>query len=311
MSSEHNHGHAAMAGGHEKPLWIALGLTSAFLVAELIGAWLTHSLALFSDAAHMFTDTAALGISLAAIRIGKRAADNRRTYGYYRFEILAAAVNATLLFGVAIFILIEAVQRFREPPEIQSIGMGAIAVLGLIVNLISMRILQGGSESSLNVKGAHLEVWSDMLGSIGVIIAAVVIYLTGWRAIDPIVAVLIGLWVLPRTWTLLKHAFNILLEGVPAGMDVAQIEEEILATPGVTSVHDLHVWAVTSGKAVLTAHVVREENHATTDAQLQAHLRERLIGRFAIHHTTLQVEQERCDTPDCVLTSEQPHTDYH
>ena len=201
----------------------ALGLTFGFLLAEVIGGVVTGSLALISDAAHMFTDAAALAIALAAIRIARRPADVRRTYGYHRFEILAAAFNALLLFAVALYILFEAYQRFRNPPEIQSTGMLVIASLGLVVNLISIRLLSGGKDSSLNVKGAYLEVWSDLLGSLGVIAGALVIRFTGWAWVDTLIAVAIGFWVLPRTWVLLKDSLNILLEGVPEGIDVGEV----------------------------------------------------------------------------------------
>ena len=187
------HSHDVKVEGYEKPLWIALILTASFMVAEVVGGILTNSLALISDAAHMFTDSAALAISLLAIQIGKKAADKKRTFGYHRFEILAAAFNALLLFAVAFYILYEAYQRLQAPAEIQSTGMLVIAVLGLLVNLISMRLLSAGSGESLNVKGAYLEVWSDMLGSIGVIIAAVVIMLTGWGWVDSVVAAAIGI----------------------------------------------------------------------------------------------------------------------
>ena len=201
MSHDHDHGaHQA----NERSLWIVLVLTTVFMAAEVAGGLLTNSLALISDAAHMFTDAAALAIALAAIRIGKRAADHKRTFGYYRFEILAAAFNAVVLFLVAGYILYEAYQRFRSPPEIQPIGMLAIAAIGLAVNLVGMRILRGGAESSLNVKGAYLEVWADMLGSVGVLFAGAVIYYTVWTWLDAVVAVAIGLWVVPRTRTLLK-----------------------------------------------------------------------------------------------------------
>ena len=213
MSATHTH--ALPTSQNEKFLWIALGLTSSFLIAEVIGGIVTGSLALLSDAAHMFTDASALAISLAAMRIAKRPADLRRTFGYHRFEILAAAFNAILLFLVAFYILYEAYQRFNFPAEVQPIGMLVIASIGLIVNLISMRLLSAGKDTSLNVKGAYLEVWSDMLGSIGVIAGALMIRFTGWVWVDSAIAVAIGLWVLPRTWMLLKESLNILLEGVP------------------------------------------------------------------------------------------------
>jgi cobalt-zinc-cadmium efflux system protein len=269
-------------------------LTTGFLVAELVGGILTNSLALISDAAHMFTDTAALAISLAAIRIGRRPADRQRTFGYYRFEILAAAFNAMLLFLVAVYILYEAYQRFKSPPEIQSTAMLVIAAIGLVVNLVSMRMLSGDKDESLNVKGAYLEVWSDMVGSVGVIIGALVIRWTGWGWVDSTVAVGIGLWVVPRTWTLLKESLNVLLEGVPEGIGVAEIEQSLRDIPGVASIHDLHVWSISSGKASLTVHVVSHEPPSTWPALLEG-VRARLAEKFEIHHTTVQVESTSCE----------------
>jgi cation diffusion facilitator family transporter len=190
-------------------------LTMTFLIIEVVAGLITQSLALLSDAAHMFTDAAALAIALAAIKIAKRPADDKRTFGYQRFEILAALFNASMLFFVAMYILYEAYQRFTQPPEIQSIGMLVVASIGLIINLISMKILMSSATESLNMKGAYLEVLSDALGSVGVIIGAVIIYYTNWYWVDTIIAVAIGFWVLPRTWILLKQSINILLEGVP------------------------------------------------------------------------------------------------
>lgn len=284
------HSHGGMRAGNERRLWIALALTATFLVAEVVGAFVTGSLALLSDAAHMFTDAAALGVSLAAIQIGKRAADRRRTFGYYRFEILAAAFNATLLFFVAMYILYEAYRRLRAPAEIESIGMLVIATLGLVINLVSMKLLSAASEQSLNVKGAYLEVWSDMLGSLGVIAAALVIRFTGWSWVDSVVAAGIGLWVLPRTWLLLKEAVNILLQGAPKDVDIEALEARLLAVEGVEEVHDLHVWSLTSGKNVLSLHVVadvarRAEQDILSDV-------DRIVRSFDIPDLTVQVEAE-------------------
>ena len=248
----HDHSHAVQVAGNEKRLLWALGLTATFMAVEIVGAILTNSLALLSDAAHMFTDVTALAISFAAVRIGKRAADDRRSYGYQRFEILAAAFNALLLFGVAGYILYEAYERFRSPPQVESTGMLWIAIAGLVINFIAMKLLAAGKEESLNIKGAYLEVWSDMLGSAGVIAAALIIKFTGWNWVDPLVAVGIGLWVLPRTWILLKASMNILLEGTPADVDVGKLRSAIEARPGVIEIHDLHVWSLTSGRHVLT-----------------------------------------------------------
>ncbi len=292
MGSGHSHG--ASAGQNEKPLWIALALTSLFLTAELVGGILTNSLELISDAAHMFTDAAALAISLIAIRIGRRPADGKRTFGYYRFEILAAALNAMLLFMVALYILYEAYERLQSPPDIQSGTMLVIAAIGLVVNLISMRLLSAGKDSSLNMKGAYLEVWSDMLGSIGVIVGAVVIRYTGWGWVDSVIAVGIGLWVLPRTWVLLRESMNVLLEGVPEGVGIAEISTAISSRPGVASIHDLHVWSISSGKTSLSVHVVATDAPIKWPALIGS-VREMLAKEFEIHHTTVQVEDSPCE----------------
>lgn len=296
MGAGHDHSHAT---GNERALKIALALTSTFLLAELIGGILTKSLALISDAAHMFTDAAALAIALAAIQIGKRPADKQRTFGYYRFEILAAAFNALLLFGVALYILYEAYQRLRAPAEVQSSGMLVIATIGLAVNIVSMRVLAGGREQSLNIKGAYLEVWSDLLGSIGVIFAAIVIRFTGWAWVDSAIAVLIGLWVLPRTWILLKSSINILLEGVPEDIDLPSVEQALLTIPGVRSMHDLHVWSLTSGKTSLTVHLVNEPA-VNPERDILPVARDRLAERFGITHITIQFELRPCAQADAV-----------
>jgi cobalt-zinc-cadmium efflux system protein len=284
----HNHG----AGASTKRLAIALGLTTTFLIAELVGAFLFDSLALLSDAAHMFTDSAALAIALAAVKIGQRPPDDQRTFGYRRFEILAAAFNAILLFAVAGYILIEGIGRFFDPKPVESVGMLIVASIGLIVNLISMRILAGGKDDSLNVKGAYLEVWADMLGSLGVIGAAIAIYLTGLNWIDPIVAIAIGLWVLPRTWTLLRDTTHILLQGVPRGFDLQAIRTAMGEITGVTGVHDLHLWSVAGDDASLTAHVAIADG-SKAEATRRA-LTEMLEERFNIHHATIQTETEPC-----------------
>lgn len=291
MASEHNH--AIPRTGNERALWMALALTATFLVAEVVAGVVFKSLALLADAAHMFTDVAALAIALAAVRVARRAADAKRTYGYHRFEILAATFNAVLLFGVALYILYEAWGRFNAPAEVQPVGMLVVAAFGLAVNLLSMRILRGGKDTSLNMKGAYLEVWADMLGSIGVIVAAIVIRFTGWAWVDTAVAVAIGLWVLPRTWVLLKESLNILLEGAPEGVDVDEVGRRMLAVPGVTGVHDLHVWVLTSGKNALTAHVVHAQGAG--GGSLIEPLKQMLADQFRVFHTTLQLEPTACE----------------
>lgn len=294
MAHDHSslaHNHAA--GANSRMLALALGLTTAFLIAELIGSFVFNSLALLSDAAHMFTDSAALAIALAAIRIGQRPADDRRTYGYRRFEILAAAFNALLLFAVAGFVLWEGIGRFFDPVEVQSTGMLIVATIGLAVNIIAMRLLAAGKEQSLNVKGAYLEVWADMLGSVGVIVGALVIILTGWQWVDPFVAIGIGLWVLPRTWALLRDTSHILLEGVPRGLRLADVRAAISSTPGVASAHDLHLWSMTSDDISASAHVELEQG---ADAEtVRIAVVTVLLERFNIEHATIQVEEEACE----------------
>jgi cobalt-zinc-cadmium efflux system protein len=287
------HSHALPQNKKETTLWLAFGLASTFLVAEAVAGILLNSLALLADAAHMFTDAAALAIALAAVRIARRPADAKRTYGYHRFEILAAAFNALLLFAVAFYILFEAYQRFKTPAEVQTVGMLVVASIGLVINLISMRLLSDGKDSSLNIKGAYLEVWSDMLGSLGVIIAAIMIYFTGWAWVDTVAAVGIGLWVLPRTWVLLKESLNILLEGTPEGLSIDEVQTAIGAVPGVAGVHDLHVWVLTSGKNSLTAHVVHAAD--AVPAQVIEQIKQVVAERFDVFHTTIQCELVACE----------------
>ena len=293
----HTHEHGAHATAHEGSLWWALGLTGIFLLVEIAGGLLTNSLALLSDAAHMATDTAGLVIALAAVRLSRRPPDARRTFGFARVEALGALANGVLLMGVAGYILWEAAERFRDPPAVAATGMLVVAVAGLIVNLVAMRILARGSSESLNVKGAYLEVWSDMLGSLGVLITAVAIRMTGWLVLDPILAVLIGLWVLPRTWSLLHEAVNVLLEGAPHGTDVAAVRAAILGHAGVIGVHDLHVWALRSKQPILAAHVVASED--SDPEALRRDLNGSLHASFGIAHSTLQVETVHCGTQDC------------
>lgn len=241
----------------------------------------------------MMTDVMALIIAFIAIQIGKKAADSKRTFGYRRFEVLAAVFNAVVLFFVAFYILYEAYERFNQPPEVQTGGMLIVAIIGLIVNLASMRVLQGGSDESLNMKGAYLEVLADMLGSVGVIIAAILIYVTKIPQIDSILAVLIGFWVLPRTWKLLSESFHVLLEGVPAGVDLQKVQSELGAVAGVKDVHDLHIWSVTTGQNSLTAHLLVDQD--ADEAFILARANE-IATTFGIAHATVQIERTHIGT---------------
>lgn len=282
--------HGSAAGQSRGRLKITLALTATYMAAEIVGGLWAGSLALLADAAHMATDVGGLAFALLAIRLAERPPDEKKTFGYYRAEILAALANGVVLFGVAFYILYEAYRRFREPVEVTSGAMLAVAGVGLAVNLAGMFLLRSGAGSSLNVKGAYLEVMSDLLGSIGVLVAAGLIWMTGWNWLDPAFSVLIGLFILPRTWHLLREAVDILLEGTPSDVDLTEVERTLTGLPGVAGAHDLHVWSLTSGKHLLTAHVAvapgADRDAILTD--LKALLRE----RFGFDHTTLEVEKQ-------------------
>ena len=287
----HAHNHSA-AGKNKKRLAIVLGLTTAYLVAEVIGGLLTHSLALLADAGHMLTDVAGLGFALLAIRFAERPATPERTYGYYRIEILAALVNAVVLIGISFYILSEAYERFRNPPEIQSGGMLAVALVGLVVNIAGIYLLKSASEESLNMKGAYFEVLSDMLTSIGVIAAGIIMLTTGWYYADPIISAGIGVFILPRTWMLLRDAVGVLLEGTPNDVNLAALRESIRTVEGVADVHDLHVWSLTSGINAMSVHAVLAD-HSLHDEVLAA-VQKKVTSEFKIAHATVQVECKGC-----------------
>ncbi|ODT04480.1 MAG: cation transporter [Gemmatimonadetes bacterium SCN 70-22] len=277
------------SGKHQRKLTVVLVLTGTYLIAEVVGGILTKSLALLADAGHMLTDVAGVGLALFAIRFAARPATPERTYGYYRTEILAAMANAIVLFGISFYILYEAWQRFRNPPAVESGAMLWVAGVGLVVNLISMRLLRDASNESLNMKGAYFEVLSDMLTSIGVIIAGVIMLTTGWYYADPLVSAGIGLFILPRTWRLLREAVGVLLEGTPADVNLVAVRDTVVATEGVSGAHDLHVWSLTSGTNALSAHVVMApgSDHATVLRATQVAINE---AHASIVHVTLQVE---------------------
>jgi cobalt-zinc-cadmium efflux system protein len=276
-----------------RPLVIALAITAVFLVVEVVGALVSNSLALLADAAHMLTDVAALGLALFAIWLAGRPTSPERTFGYLRAEILAALVNAVTLIVMAIYIFWEAWQRLREPPEVQSGTMLAVAVAGTLANITSAWVLSrgGGHKENLNTRGAFLHVVGDLLGSIATLVAALVILLTGWYVADPILSVVIGGLVVFGAWSLLRDAVDVLLEAAPRGMVIADVRKAMEEVPGVTGVHDLHVWTVTSGLTALSAHVETDDaaNWPVCLATLTAMLRE----RFGIAHATLQPEPTR------------------
>lgn len=289
----HGHHHGLTAGAvHRSRLVTVLVITAVVLVAELVGSAVTGSLALLADAGHMFTDVAGILLAVLAITFASRPPTPQRTFGYYRLEILAAVVNAVLLFGIAVYILVEAWQRWQHPPEVEGGLMLAFALIGLVANLVSLLILRSGAKESLNVRGAYVEVLGDLLGSAAVIVAALVIAVTGWQRADVVASVLVALMILPRTWALLREAVDVLLEATPKDVDLDEVRRHIVETPGVLDAHDLHAWTLTSGMPVLSVHVVVED--AVLDdghsAQLLDRLAECLAGHFTVEHCTFQLE---------------------
>ncbi len=294
MSSGHSHGPAAhdRAASSRRLAW-AFGIAVAVLVLQVVGGLLSGSLALLADAAHVATDAAGVGLALFAARMAARPATLQRTFGWQRLEILAAAGNAALLLGVTGWVLLEAVSRLRTPGEVQTGTMLLVAVLGMLANGGSLWILSGASRDSLNLRGAYLEVLADLLGSAAVVVAALVIRFTGFDRADAAVAVAIALAVVPRTWTLLREAVDVLLEATPKDVDLAQVRQHLLRTPGVLDVHDLHAWTITSGLPVLSAHVVVDEQLlAGGNGRVLDALGECLRGHFDVEHSTLQLEPD-------------------
>jgi cobalt-zinc-cadmium efflux system protein len=291
MGAGHSHGTAT--GAHRSRLLTALLITLTVMVAEVIGGLISGSLALLADAAHMLTDAAGVGLALLAAWFASRPATPERTFGYQRSEVLAAVVNALLLFGVAGFVLVEAVRRFTSPPEVATGLMLGVAVVGLVANTISLLVLRGGQQESLNVRGAYLEVLGDLLGSAAVIVAAIVIALTGYTQADPIASALIGLMILPRTWGLLREAVDVLLEATPRGVDLTQVRQHLLDTPGVIDAHDLHAWTITSGLPVLSVHVVVAQDVLADGGggRVLDSLGVCLAGHFDVEHCTFQLEE--------------------
>ena len=285
----HGHGHAPMSasGRMVGRLWWAFGIAAAFMLVEFAVGVATSSLALLSDAAHMLTDVIGVGLALAAIMAAKRAAGKpNRTFGLYRAEVLAALANAVLLFGVAGYVLFEAVDRVGDPPAVPGWPVLLTALAGLTANVVSFLLLRDGAKESINVRGAYLEVLADLVGSVGVLVSAAVTLLFGWRYADPIVGVAIGLWVLPRTYALARRALRILFQHAPEKVDVTELTAKLTALPGVVEVHDLHVWTLTSGMEVISAHI-------TADGESEPVLlaaRELLERDYGIEHATLQIE---------------------
>ena len=291
---DHDHNHEHNHGRMGRRFVLALSITSVILVAEVVGGILSNSLALLSDAAHVFLDVFALAMSYVALRLAERPADERHTFGFHRGKVLAALANSLLLFLMVFFIGREAWERWLNPRVVDSGLMLGVAVIGLAANLVVARVLHGHDRDDINTRSAFLHVLGDALASVGVIAGAVVIGLTGWYAVDPILSVLICLLILRGAWGILRESVHILVEGSPAGVNVRDVASAIGAAPGVLNVHDLHVWSVGPGYVSLSAHVLLEDQAlAATQAAMDA-IKERLEHGFGIHHTTIQFECNHC-----------------
>jgi cobalt-zinc-cadmium efflux system protein len=285
----------------EKRFLISLILTALILVAEVIGGLWTGSLALLSDAAHVFLDILALGLSYGALRLSALPADDRHTYGFHRFEVIAALANGVTLAGVAIGIFIEAYHRLQAPEPVKSVELLVIATVGLIVNLIVAFVLGGHDHErdeheaeDLNVKSAFLHVLGDAVSSVGVIVAALIIWRTGWTLADPLMSVLIGLIIVASSWRVTKASLHILVEGVPEGFHLADVAQTMGGAPGVTDVHDLHVWSLCSGHTALSAHVVVADQSLGQAQVVMDEIKRRLRSDFGVEHTTIQFECAGC-----------------
>lgn len=268
-------------------LWAVLGLTTVFMVVEAVGGWVSGALALLADAGHMLTDVGALGLSLLTAWIAQRPADASKTYGYLRWEIVAALINGAALFGIAGWVVVEAVQRIQNPEPIRTGLFLVVAAAGLVVNLVSLRLLHGIREGSLNTRAAYLHVMGDALGSIGALVAAGIVALTGWTVADPIVSILLSLLILVGAWRLLRESTDILLESVPRHVSMNEVHRRMLGVPGVSAVHDLHVWTVTNGMVAMSGHAIvpRLDAHPGVLEGIRAEM-----SALGIAHVTIQLE---------------------
>lgn len=290
MSGEHSHehGHSHSHTNNRRRLVWVISLTVAYLLAEVVGGILTNSLALLSDAGHMLADVAALALTLLALWFAARPITLRKTYGYYRMEILAALANGVTLVVISLLIAYEAFHRIKSPQSVEGFDMLLIAIGGLMVNAISAWMLHSASEENLNMRGAFLHILGDALGSVGAIVAGLVIWQWGWTIADPIISVLMCLLILYSSWQLIRESVNILLEGTPPHISTRAVVESMHEVPGVIDVHDLHIWTITSGKDALSAHVTLEPG-APHRSTLEA-LQEQLLKDFNIGHVTIQIE---------------------
>lgn len=309
MSQHHDHNHHA----NRKTLIICLSIISAYMVVEVIGGFITNSLSLLADAGHMLSDAVSLFIALMAFTFSNKSADYRRTYGYKRFEILAAVLNGATLIFISVYIMFEAVARFRNPPEIASHGMLIIAGVGLLVNAVVAYIMMRGSDvkENLNMRGAYLHVISDMLGSVGAIIAALLIIFLGWAWADPLASVIVALLVLRSGYLVTKSSVHVLMEGTPDNVQIEKVTQKILETGDIISIHDLHIWTITSGLNALTCPAVVDDNLTVAESEVLLRKIDHELQHLNIHHVTIQLETGAHTHDASVLCSVEPGHNNH
>ena len=292
MAHSHDN-HTGMGSG---PLIITLGIIIVFMLVEIIGGLLSNSLALLGDAGHMLVDALAMGLSLFAFNLARRPSTLTRTFGYHRIEIMAALANGSILVLVSAVIFFEAVQRFRQPPEVKTPLMLVVAVIGLLANIAGILLLRRGSHASLNIRGAFWHVLGDTISSVGVIVAGIIIAVTGWRVADPIVAIVIGVIILWGALQLVRESVDILMESVPKDISVEKVVADIKNVPGVREIHDIHIWTITSGIVALSAHLMIEDQMVSLSTDVRDSVNHMLADRYNITHTTLQLECARCES---------------
>lgn len=300
-SHSHGHSHGVASARNRKRLAWTLALAAVYMVAELVGGLMSNSLALLADAGHMLSDVGALALSLFALWMAQKPATDRRTYGYYRTEILAALANAATLIAISVLIFVEAVKRFYAPEPVMGLTVMWIAAGGLAVNVIGLMVLHGGKDDSLNIRGAWLHMLTDALGSVGAILGGVAVWAFGWMWADPAVSLAIAVLVLYSSWHLLRDSVGVLLEGTPPHIDLEAVRGAMLDVDGVEEVHDLHVWTITSGLDAMSGHVVVGERALRRESgEILADLHCMLHDRFGLHHLTIQIEPRNFEEQRCV-----------
>ena len=314
MGQDHGHSHSHTA--NKKTLTISLVIITTYMVVEVVGGFLTNSLALLADAGHMLSDAISLFIALMAFKFSSKIADYSKTYGYKRFEILAAVINGATLILISVYIIYEAIERFQSPPEIQSGGMLIVAIVGLLVNVLVAWIMMRGADvkENLNMRGAYLHVISDMLGSVGAIIAALLIMFFGWGWADPLASVIVSILVLRSGYLVTKSSVHVLMEGTPENVEVDKVNEKILKTDGIKSIHDLHIWTITSGLNALTCHAVVNEKMTIEESEILLRNVEHELEHMNIHHVTIQLETPahlHDNSVLCIVKAEPSAHDHH